>query len=62
MASAPTPDSNRTATAHRRLTEKMLRLDQAIDKQAPGSARRLELLREQANLSDAREALRSSRL
>ena len=62
MASAPTPDSDRTATAHRKLTEKMHRLDDAIDRQAPGSVRRLELLREQANLSDAREALRSTRL
>ncbi len=62
MASAPPPDSDRVDAARRKLTEKMHRLDEAIDRQAPGSPRRLELLREQANLGDAREALRSSRL
>ena len=44
------------------LTEKMLRLDQAIDRQQPGSPKRLDLLRQQANLSDQREALISNRL
>jgi hypothetical protein len=62
MASAPTPDSDRAAKAVGKLTEQMYRLDEAIDRQAPGSARRLELLREQANLCDARAALRSTRL
>jgi hypothetical protein len=56
------PDSDSTAAARRKLTEKMLRLDAQIDKQRPGSAERLALLREQANLSDQREALVSSRL
>jgi hypothetical protein len=62
MDSAPPPDSKRAAAAVGKLTEKMYRLDEAIDRQAPGSPRRLELLREQANLCDAREALRSTRL
>ena len=62
MASASQPDSDRAETARRKLSEKMIRLDAAIDRQAAGSARRLELLREQANLADAREALRSTRL
>jgi hypothetical protein len=55
-------DSASTATARRKLTEKMLRLDQKIDRQQPGSPERLALLREQANLSDQREALISDRL
>ena len=62
---APKPDiesTASTATARRRLTEKMLRLDQKIDRQRPGSPERLVLLREQANLSDQREALVSNRL
>jgi hypothetical protein len=59
---APKPDPERTAAARRRLTEKMLRLDAQIDRQRPGSAERLALLREQANLSDQREALISTRL
>jgi hypothetical protein len=58
----PKPDADRTAAARRKLTEKMLRLDQAIDRQQPGSPKRLALLREQANLSDKREALISNRL
>jgi hypothetical protein len=57
----PTPETDRTAAARRRLTEKMLRLDQMIDRQAPGSAERLALLRQQADLSDQREALVSNR-
>jgi hypothetical protein len=39
----------------------MLNLDKRIDQQLPGSPERLELLREQANLSDEREALHSKR-
>ncbi len=58
---ASTPETDRTATARRRLTEKMLRLDQMIDKQTTGSAERLALLRQQADLSDQREALISNR-
>jgi hypothetical protein len=58
----PKQDSDRTAAARRRLTEKLLRLDAQIDRQRPGSAERLALLREQANLSDQREALVSNRL
>jgi hypothetical protein len=57
----PTPTTESKAAARRRLTEEMLRLGQRIDKQQPGSARRLELLRQQASLSDQREALRSDR-
>jgi hypothetical protein len=62
MVSQPQPDKDRTAVARRKLTEKMHKLDAVIDREAPGSARRLELLREQASLGDAREALRSTRL
>jgi hypothetical protein len=58
---APKSDTKGTATARRRLTEKMLRLDEKIDRQRPGSPERLALLREQANLSDQREALISDR-
>jgi hypothetical protein len=58
---ASKPETDRTATARRRLTEKMLRLDQMIDKQSTGSAERLALLRQQADLSDQREALISDR-
>ena len=59
----PKPEAaDRTAAARRKLTEKRLRLDQAIDRQQPGSPKRLDLLRQQANLSDQREALISNRL
>lgn len=58
----PKPDSKSTVTARRKLTEKMLRLDGMIDRQQPGSPERLALLRQQANLSDQREALVSDRL
>jgi len=54
-------DPERIAAARRRLTEKMLQLDEVIDRQRPGSEERLELLRKQANLSDKREALVSNR-
>jgi hypothetical protein len=58
----PKPQTQSTVAARRKLTAKMLRLDQMIDRQQPGSPKRLELLREQANLSDQREALISARL
>ncbi|MEA2176839.1 MAG: hypothetical protein QOG77_136 [Solirubrobacteraceae bacterium] len=56
------PDSKSSVAARRRLTEKMLRLDDMIDRQRPGSPERLALLRQQATLSDQREALVSNRL
>jgi len=59
---APKPKTESTATARRALTEQMHRLDELIDRQAPGSPERLALLRQQANLSDQREALVSDRL
>jgi hypothetical protein len=62
MVPDQTPEPDRTAGARRRLTEKMLRLDAQIDKLEAGSPRRLELLRQQGDLSDAREALRSTRV
>jgi hypothetical protein len=55
------PSSETKADAQRRLTSEMLNLDKRIDQQLPGSPERLELLREQANLSDEREALHSKR-
>jgi hypothetical protein len=58
---APKSDAETTSTARRKLTEQMLRLDEKIDRQRPGSPERLALLREQANLSDKREALTSDR-
>ena len=57
----PGPKTDRTAKARRALTEKMLRIDELIDRQPPGSPERLALLRQQANLSDQREALVSDR-
>ena len=58
---AAKPGTGTAAAERRRLTERMLKLDQIIDSQAPGSPKRLELLRQQANLSDRREALVSDR-
>jgi hypothetical protein len=58
---AATPRTETNAATRRKLTEEMLRLGHAIDRQESGSARRLELLRQQANLSDRREVLRSGR-
>jgi hypothetical protein len=55
------PANETPAAAQRRLTEEMLRLGQMIDKQDVASPHRLELLRKQASLSDAREQLRSGR-
>jgi len=58
----PTPTTPAKAAARRRrLSDEMLRLGTKIDKQQPGSAQRLDLLRQQASLSDEREALRSGR-
>jgi hypothetical protein len=56
---APQTDENR-ASARRRLTEEMLRLGQRIDRQKPGPER-LQLLRQQATLSDELERLRAVR-
>lgn len=58
---ASTPPTETKAAAWRRLTEEMHQVGRVIDQQAPGSPRRLELLRQQAGLSDQREALLSSR-
>jgi hypothetical protein len=49
------------AAAQRRLTEAMLSLGHSIDKQATGP-KRLQMLRDQASLSDKRELLRSTRM
>jgi hypothetical protein len=53
------PDKSRAAS-RRRLTEEMLRLGQRIDRQKSGPER-LQLLRQQATLSDQLEALRALR-
>ena len=58
MASTQRPETN--AEARLRLTEAMLVLGRRIDLQPPG-AERLELLRQQARLSDEREAFRAIR-
>ena len=58
---ASTPRNETKAAAQRRLTNEMLSLGQAIEKQEQGSPARLELLRQQASLSDDREQLRSGR-
>jgi hypothetical protein len=58
MARKATPETN--AAAQRRLTEAMLSLGHSIDKQRTGP-KRLQMLREQASLSDKRELLRSNR-
>jgi hypothetical protein len=50
------------AVKARKLTEQMLRLERTIEKQEMGSPERLEMLRQQASLSDERESLRSRRL
>jgi hypothetical protein len=58
---APKKSAETNAAAQRRVTTEMRRLEQAIDKQETGPAR-LELLRQQADLGDEREALRSRRV
>jgi hypothetical protein len=57
---APTQSTPSRAAARQRLAEKMLRLGERIDRERPGPAR-LEMLRQQATLSDELEALRSPR-
>ena len=59
MAAATTLESN--AAAQRRLVKEMPSLERSIDKEQVGP-KRLELLREQASLSDKLEALRSTRV
>jgi hypothetical protein len=59
MARKTPPETN--AAAQRRLTEAMLSLGHSIDKQRTGP-KRLQMLRDQASLSDKRELLRSSRM
>jgi hypothetical protein len=49
------------SAAQRRLAKELAALDRAIDKEQVGP-RRLELLREQAAVSDKLEALRSTRV
>jgi hypothetical protein len=56
----PKQPTQRSAAAQRRLTEQMLRLGQQIDRQKPGPER-LEMLRQEASISDKLEALRSPR-
>jgi hypothetical protein len=49
------------SAAQRRLAKELATLDRSIDKEQVGP-RRLELLREQASVSDKLEALRSTRV
>jgi hypothetical protein len=49
------------AVMRRRLTKEMLSLEHSIDEEQVGP-KRLELLREQASVSDKLEALRSTRV
>jgi hypothetical protein len=57
---ARTPATESRAATRLRLTEEMLNLGHKIDRLETGP-QRLELLREQAALSDKREALLSNR-
>jgi hypothetical protein len=57
---APDQRTESSAAAQRRLTEQMLRLGQRIDQAKPGPER-LEMLRQEASISDKLEALRSLR-
>jgi hypothetical protein len=57
---ARTPAIESRAAARLRLTEEMLNLGHKIDREETGP-RRLEMLRQQAALSDKREALLSNR-
>jgi hypothetical protein len=59
MAATTTLETN--AAAQRRLAKELLSLDRSIDKEHVGP-KRLELLREQASVSDKLEALRSTRV
>jgi hypothetical protein len=56
----PKQATKSSAATRRRLADEMLRLGQRIDRQKPGPER-LALLRQQANLSDQLEVLRSGR-
>jgi hypothetical protein len=55
---AATPRAESDAAGRRRLTDEILSLGRKIDRQPPG-AQRLEMLRQQARMSDQLEALRS---
>ena len=59
MAATTALESN--AAAQRRLAKELLSLDRSIDKEQV-CPKRLELLREQASVSDKLEALRSTRV
>jgi hypothetical protein len=59
MAATTTLETN--SAAQRRLATEMATLDRSIDKEQVGP-KRLELLREQASVSDKLEALRSTRV
>ena len=59
MAATTTLETN--SAAQRRLAKALAALDRSIDKEQVGP-RRLELLREQASVSDKLEALRSTRV
>lgn len=58
---AATTTLETTAAAQRRLAKELLSLDRSIDREQVGP-KRLELLREQASVSDKLEALRSTRV
>jgi hypothetical protein len=59
MAATTTLETN--SAAQRRLAKELLTLDRSIDREQVGP-KRLELLREQASVSDKLEALRSTRV
>ena len=59
MAATTTLETN--SAAQRRLAKELATLDRSIDREQVGP-RRLELLREQASVSDKLEALRSTRV
>ena len=59
MAATTTLETN--SAAQSRLAKELAALDRSIDKEQVGP-RRLELLREQASVSDKLEALRSTRV
>jgi hypothetical protein len=59
MAATTALETN--SAAQRRLAKELAMLDRSIDKE-PVGPKRLELLREQASVSDKLEALRSTRV
>ena len=59
MAATTARETN--SAAQRRLAKELAMLDRSIDKEQVGP-KRLELLREQASVSDKLEALRSTRV